>query len=329
MALEDNTPLSVDSAAAALAESRQAAEKPVEQAEEQPNEAAPEAPAEAEQPEAEEETEAEAEAPEEQATEEVSEEAEEAAEPSIEPPTFYSKAQKEAFASLPGDQQQAIVKLAKDGEQRVSRIESQAVKERTEASERLAVIEQERNNLQNLLLARLPQPPDDALIDTNPQEYLRQQRMYERGLGELQQIVADGEARAAKQQEEIQKAEAEHRREQQEKLVELIPELTDPAKAKQVATEIISYGKAQGYDDETLNIANASDLLILHKAMKWDRAQAAAKQAKAKTVPKVSAPGVARTKAEVGADQRRSVIQKLNSSGTVDDAYAALTALRS
>jgi hypothetical protein len=317
--------LSLDGAVAAIAAAREP-----EQAETPAPEAETEAPAEAVEPE---ETEAETQAePEEAGQDEVDETAEIEPEetPAVEPPAFYTKAEKAAFADLPPEQQQAIARLATDGERRVNQIQQEIAAERKALAEREALFsnyEQEKRTLEDLLIAKLPPEPDLRLIDQNPAEYMRQKAHFDRAIGELQGIVAKRQEAEARQAAETEAQEAEHRKVQADELVKLIPELKGE-KGRQVASDIAAYGRAQGYDDATLGIANANDLYILHKAMKWDRAQEAARAAKAKPIPKVSAPGVARSKAELGADKRRSVLQKLNSTGSVEDALAALQALR-
>jgi len=320
-----DAPLSLDGAAAALAAARETAPE-VEQ------EQAPvvEAPAEAVEPEAVEETEAVAPAPEEQADAEVDATADEPEQPAIEPPVSWTKADKELFASLPPEAQQVIAQREKARDTEVNRTQQEIAAERKALAEREALFsnyEQEKRTLEDLLLAKLPPEPDPRLIDTNPTEYWRQKAHFDRAVGELQGIVARRQEAEAKQAQEIEAQEAEHRKAEAAELVKLIPELKGE-KGREIASEIATYGHSLGYDDATLGIANANDLHVLYKAMKWDRAQEAARAAKTKPVPKVSAPGVARSKAELNADTRRSVLQKLNSSGTVEDAVAALQALR-
>lgn len=324
----DTTPLSLDSAAALLRAPEAAvtggdnvasAEQPVEQAEEIENEAV-------EAPEGDQAEETETDAPADgQATEEVDEEAEEPASPAIDPPTSWNKADKELFASLPPEAQRVIAQREKARDAEVSRRLGEAAAESKAIAERQAAIEQDRQNIEALLMARLPQPPDDTLIDSNPVEYLKQQRRYEAEIAQIQQIVdANAQARQKAQAEE-QRTLNEHRKAEEERLKELIPELTGP-EGKKVASAIASYGKSLGYDDDTLGLANANDLLVLHKAMLWDNAQKAAKAAKAKTVPKVAAPGVGRSKAELAADQRKSALARLEKSGSIEDALAAMRA---
>ena len=120
--------------------------------------------------------------------------------------------------------------------------------------------------------------------------------------------------------------EAKHQEAEAERLKELIPEFADPEQAPKVAAALMQYGKGQGYDDASLSAANASDLLILHKAMKWDHAQKAAAAAKAKPLPKVAAPGVARSQAQKAADNRNLALARLERTGSIEDAVSALRA---
>ena len=318
--MSENGALSLDGAVALLrTPSEEQAQQPTEQ----------EQTATVEQPEAEPvetETEPVAEAPEERATEEVDAEPIEPAQPAVEPPAFYTKAEKEAFAALPGDQQQTIARLARDGEKHVAKIQQDIAAERKAFAEQKAAIEQEREQYQQLLLAQLPQAPDPALIDSDPVEYLRQREHYERGIGHLQQLHAQRQQEEAKQRAEMQAEEARHQEAEAERLRELIPEFADPQQAPKIAQALMSYGKDQGYDDASLAAANAHDLLILHKAMKWDNAQKAAAAAKAKPLPKVAAPGVGRSQSQLAADNRNLALARLAKSGSIEDAVSALRA---
>lgn len=319
--MSENGALSLDGAVALLrTPSEEQAQQPTEQeqteAVEQP-EAEP----------AEQETEAVAEAPEtEQAAEEVSAEPIEPASPAVDPPAFWTKAEKELWATLTPEAQQAIARSEKAREQHTAKIQQEIAAERKAFAEAQAAIEQERQQYQQLLYAQLPPPPDPSLIDTNPVEYLRQREMFERGVAQFQQMEQQRQAEEAKRQELIAAEEAKHYEAERQKLNELIPEFADPEQAPKVAQALTVYAKEQGYDDATLRAANANDLLVLHKAMKWDQAQKAAAAAKAKPLPKVAAPGVARSQAQRAADNRNLALARLERTGSIEDAVSALRA---
>lgn len=249
---------------------------------------------------------------------------EEPASPAVEPPAFYTKAEKEAFAALPPEQQQTIARLAREGERHTAKIQQEIAAERKAIAEREAAIEQERAQYQEALLANFPQPPDPALIDTNPVEYLRQDALYKQAVQNYQIAEHQRQQEAAKQQAEEQAQREQFEREQKQQLIELLPEIADPVEGPKIAQAIYSYGQELGYDTEALGEAMARDLVVLDKARRWDAAQAAAKAAKAKPLPKVAAPGNARTNAEQRADARKSVLARLERTGSIEDAVAAL-----
>ena len=269
-------------------------------------------------------TEAEAPLEEEQATEEANEVVEEPATPAVEPPAFYTKAEKEAFASLPPEQQQSIARLAREGERHTAKISQEIAAERKAIADAKAAIEQERAQYQQALLSNFPQAPDPRLIDSDPVEYLRQDAMYKQAVQQWQAVEHQRQQEMAEQQAQEQAQREEHIRTQSARLKELIPEIGDPVEGPKLANALMKFGNEVGFDNEALSNADAEELVILHDAMKWRAAQASAKAAKAKPVPKVAAPGVGLTKAELTADQRKSALARLERSGSIEDAVALL-----
>jgi hypothetical protein len=261
---------------------------------------------------------------EEQVTEEADVEEQEPATPAVEPPAFYTKAEKEAFASLPPEQQQSIARLAREGERHTAKISQEIAAERKAIADAKAAIEQERAQYQQALLANFPQAPDPRLIDSDPVEYLRQDAMYKQAVQQWQAAEHQRQQEVAEQQAQEQAQREEHIRTQAERLKELLPEIGDPVEGPKLATALMKFGNEVGFDNEALSNADAEELVILHDAMKWRAAQASAKAAKAKPVPKVAAPGVGRTKAEMTADQRKSALARLERTGTIEDAVALL-----
>lgn len=261
---------------------------------------------------------------EEQVTEEANEVVEEPASPAVEPPAFWTKAEKEIFATLTPDAQQAIARSEKVREAHVAKIAQETAAERKALSEQKAAIEQERAQYQQALLANFPQAPDPRLIDSDPVEYLRQDAMYKQAVQQWQVAEHQRQQEVAEQQAQEQAQREEHIRTQSERLKELLPEIGDPVEGPKLATALMKFGNEVGFDNEALSNADAEELVILHDAMKWRAAQASAKAAKAKPVPKVAAPGVGRTKAEMTADQRKSALARLERTGTIEDAVALL-----
>lgn len=310
----DNGALSLDSAVELLRTPEEQAQ-PEEQAE-QPNEPAEEneIPAEAEaEPEGEE-----------QQPLEADEATEEPASPAVEPPPFWTQAGKEVFATLPPEVQQEIARNHKAGEAHVNRIQQEIAAERKAYAEQQAALEQERAQYQEALLSNFPQPPNPALIDSDPVEYLRQDAMYKQAVQQWQVAEYQRQQETEKQQAKEQAERQQFEQEQKQELVKLLPEIADPVEGPKLAQAIYAYGQELGYDTETLGEAMARDLVTLDKARRWDAAQAAAKAAKTTPLPKVAAPGVSRSRSERDAEARKATLARLERTGSIEDAVAAL-----
>lgn len=244
----------------------------------------------------------------------------------IDPPVSWSKEDREVFAKLDPDAQRVIAQREKAREAEINRRLQETAANEKRLAEVQAAFEQERLQLYEALTARLPQPPDDALIDDDPVEYMRQQAQYNREIAEYQQLATKRQQEAQRLASEQQRIQAEEMRAEAQRLTELIPDIADPVKGPQLKADIVRFATDSGIPQDALATASATEIHILHKAMKWDAAQKAALAAKAKPVPKVSTPGSARTSAEQAADARRSAIMKLEHSGSIEDALAALRA---
>lgn len=309
----DNGALSLDSAVELLRTPEEQAQ-PEAQAEPEPAEEENEIPAEAEaEPEGEE-----------QQPLEADEATEEPASPAVEPPPFWTQAGKEVFATLPPEVQQEIARNHKAGEAHVNRIQQEIAAERKAYAEQQAALEQERAQYQEALLSNFPQPPNPALIDSDPVEYLRQDAMYKQAVQQWQIAEHQRQQETEKQQAKEQAERQQFEQEQKQELVKLLPEIADPVEGPKLAQAIYAYGQELGYDTEILGEAMARDLVTLDKARRWDAAQAAAKAAKTTPLPKVAAPGVSRSRSERDAEARKATLARLERTGSIEDAVAAL-----
>lgn len=327
MSTENTGVLSADSAADALLAAR-TPETPENEpaAVETTAEVADAAPEEA----AEQESETSIEAQDEQIEVEVDEVAAEAAEtPSIEPPAFWSKAAKDAFSKLDPDAQREFVKSEKAREAEVTRLQQEAARERQAIAEAQAAIEHERQQYLEALQSQLPQPPDESLIDQDPVEYLRQKAAFEKqvtafekAFAEQQKAQAEAAKKAAAEQAEWLKAEAQKLADPKSPFH--IPGFADEARGPEVRKELATYAQSLGFEAEALSQISAAEANVLWKAQQWDKAQQRAREAKAKPIPKVGAPGVSRSKAEQAADQRKAALARLSRTGSIEDAVALI-----
>ena len=185
-----------------------------------------------------------------------------------------------------------------------------------------------------------PQRPPMSMLDRNSHDYdpdryhllNAQADATERHLGYVQQ---QREEALAQLTNEIQAAELQEQQQIEEKtrpgLLKDVPELADPAKQPAALTELVRYAVDSGIpervfsDPDIARGVTSAQLHITWKAMQWDRMQAA----KAKVTPKapkpaapVVRPGVTTPKSAVEAAQRKKALERLDRSGSVEDAAA-------
>lgn len=161
----------------------------------------------------------------------------------------------------------------------------------------------------------------EQLIQTDPQEYLRQKHLFEQRQAAWQQNQQEQyRLSQIEQAQEIQRRQ-DYLKQQQAELIAKLPEWSDPKKAQAESAAIRSYLLEQGYAADMVdNLAEANMVVTARKAMLYDQmvAKAQAAQKKVATLPtKVEKPG---TGANPGLDRRASAYQKLSKSGRVEDA---------
>jgi hypothetical protein len=106
-------------------------------------------------------------------------------------------------------------------------------------------------------------------------------------------------------------------------LGEFLPELHDADKGPLLARKIGLFAQKSGYTPQQMTAASATDIAMLHRAMRYDDLQGAQAQAKAKAAraPKVSEPGTRAQGGGKGAEAEAD-FAKLKKSGRTEDAAA-------
>lgn len=188
------------------------------------------------------------------------------------------------------------------------------------------------NRLQSQLEGTLQEQQNvdwEALLNSDPVEYLKQQHLAQARQAKLQQVYTEQQRIAAQQQAEAEQAHASHLQSQQQALLAKLPEWQDAKKADAERSAIRDFLIKEGYEPDSLNkITDAKAVVLARKAMLYDqmmsKAHAAAK--KVSNLPtKVERPGVA---AEApGLDKRTSAYQKLAKSGKAEDAAAIFASM--
>ena len=139
------------------------------------------------------------------------------------------------------------------------------------------------------------------------------------------QLVQQEQARLAQESNQHRaNQQANFVAEQSKMLVEKVKEFSDPKKAEQIKNDIRSFGKGIGFtDDELAQVYDHRHVIILQKAMEYDKLQKAnpsvtKKLAKA---PKMAKKGNKVANVDVYTKQKK----RLKSSGSLDDATSVFT----
>jgi len=140
---------------------------------------------------------------------------------------------------------------------------------------------------------------------------------------QLAQIRAEQQRIAQQQQAEQQQSVAQLVQQEAQKLSQVLPEFSDPTKGEQIRNEIRNYGKSVGFNDQELSqVYDSRHVLMLHKAMMYDKLQKSkpAVNKKVAQAPKMVKSG---TKVKEGnRDIRKQQLNKLKQTGKVRDAAA-------
>ena len=140
---------------------------------------------------------------------------------------------------------------------------------------------------------------------------------------QLAQVKAEQDRLAQQQQAEQQQEMAKFVQQEAQKLSQVLPEFSDPTKGEQIRNEIRNYGKSVGFSDQELaNVYDSRHVLMLHKAMQYDKLQKS-KPAVTKKVSKAPKMVKSGTKVKEGnSDIRKKQMNKLKQTGRAADAAA-------
>jgi len=142
--------------------------------------------------------------------------------------------------------------------------------------------------------ARMPQPPDASMLDTDPIGYIQQKEAYEAAVNEMASLVRQKNEHEAKLKAEQQRNFATWAAKEHETLLERAPELKDPKRAKAFIDEVASVLPEYGFAKEDLaNLYDHRLVLVLRDAVAFRKLKASTPKAldKAKDAPPVQQPG--------------------------------------
>lgn len=163
----------------------------------------------------------------------------------------------------------------------------------------------------------------NALIESDPVEYLKQQQLFQQRQALYQQNTQERQKLAQQFQTEQAQAHQSYLAKQQEDLLAKLPDWKDDAKAAAEKTAISKFLQEQGFEAEDISsIADHRHVLLARKAMLYDQIMANAKlQAKKvqEAPQRVVKPGVAESR---HIDGRSAASKQLHKTGRVEDAAA-------
>ena len=166
----------------------------------------------------------------------------------------------------------------------------------------------------------------EALKNDNPLEYITKRDEFREAQDKVRQSQYQQQQTQQLQQQEMARTHQNGLHEEHGKLVEALPEWSEPQSRQKLSTDIKAYALSQGYTTEEIgSLIDHRSLMTLYKAMKFDKASSPdVVSKKVKNKPKVIRAGSPRTKSEVGKQKRNAQMKRLRSSGHVDDAASIL-----
>ena len=209
---------------------------------------------------------------------------------------------------------QSLAEQRKAVEAERSKIEETA-KVRDTYAQRLQVIEQllqQQSGTENLAELRENDPIAYALAIADRSE-------KEKQLSAIQAERQRVQQEQAQQQAQVMQS---HIQQEQQKLVELIPEFKDDAKAEVIRRDIRSYAKSIGFSDQELSqVYDSRAVSALYKSMMYDKLVAGKSGAhkKVQSAPKTLKPGPSNPKSSQSEAQKKE-FERLRSSGKKQDA---------
>lgn len=225
--------------------------------------------------------------------------------------------------SRTGDYLQKTERVA-DARKQIGQLQSQLEAERSEYK---AVLPQLDQILSGFMASMAPDP---ALMTSDPGMYLQQKEAYEVHLGKIQAVQAEQARMAQLDQENFERSLQARLAQEQQLIVEAVPEWREPKVMQREQQELLDYGTTVGYSPEELwNVIDHRAVSTLRKAMLYDRARAQGRK-KAKTAPQRTAkPGASGATGPTPGKTKREKAQwkRLAASGKASDAAPLMGAL--
>lgn len=168
------------------------------------------------------------------------------------------------------------------------------------------------------------------LAQSDPAAWVAKQQEMASKSARLNEIQHHHSAIEQMKKNEAAKARDESLRENEERLLEALPEWRDQTKRAAAQRDVADFLVQNGYSpDELSELIDHRAVLIAHKAAMWDRAQAVKQKqvVQAKTPPKAVQAGNANTPTNTPAQKKvDDLAKRAKRTGNVDDVAAFLLA---
>lgn len=167
----------------------------------------------------------------------------------------------------------------------------------------------------------------DKLYQEDPLEWAKQRDAYRDRKESLAKVQAERERVNQEQQAQQMQQHQQYLVEQQERLLERIPEWRDEDTAMREKQAIITHAQRMGFSEQELATASDSRAIeVLRKAYLYDELMAnkPAAQKKVKKAPKVVKSGTPKSKKQVNANRSKQALERLTKTGSKDAAVDLL-----
>lgn len=215
---------------------------------------------------------------------------------------------------------QALAEQRKAVEAEVER----ARQEREQYAQRLEIVEQQLQETQGR------EPDWDKLYQEDPVEWVRQRELWRDKQQRLQAVKAERERLAQQQQQEQAQQLQAKLAQEQERLLEVIPEWKDSETARAEKQKIARVGQEYGYTNEELaQIYDHRAVAVLRDAARYRELMAKRKslKPKRKQATKTASPGSTPTRSESQRSASAKRRKRVAKTGHVRDAAAAIESL--
>jgi hypothetical protein len=163
----------------------------------------------------------------------------------------------------------------------------------------------------------------EKLKTEDREEYLIRRDQYREAQDHIGNLQQQQNQVQQEQQAEFEQQHAKVVREEYSKMVNILPEWGDPAKRKEIASEVKSFAFSKGYSQEELSqLVDHRSILVLMQAKAWedDQKRINSIKKKNKNKPKVVKSGKGVESSDTNKKKRNKEMKRLKETGHVRDA---------